>query len=74
MGDHVYHSTASHLWCVKELDVQLHDHAPDDEEQKLLYNAIKNDMLDSLLSFLTIVHKEFVLPNTSSTKRFSFDG
>ena len=73
MGDHAYHSTASHLWCVKELDVQLHDHAPDDEEQKLLYNASKSNMSNSFLDFLAIVHK-FVLPNTSSTKRLSFDG
>jgi len=58
---------------VKELDVQLHDHAPDDEEQKLMYNASKSNMSNSFLDFLAIVHK-FVLPNTSSTKRLSFDG
>jgi hypothetical protein len=59
---------------VKELDVQLHDHAPDDEEQKLLYSASKRNLSDSFLNFLAIIHKKFVLPNTSSIKRLSFDG
>jgi len=59
---------------VKELDVQLHGHAPGDEQQKLLCNASKSNMSNSFLDFLAIVHKKYVLPNTSSTKRLSFDG
>jgi hypothetical protein len=37
---------------VKGLGVQRHDHAPDDEEQKLLDDIRKNNMSGTFLNFL----------------------